>query len=64
MTMSTINSCRDLQKELIGNQELPPDQLKKVSQLKDLLDKIFMLDNSKRATARECMSHPFIAEKI
>ncbi|CAG7832087.1 unnamed protein product [Allacma fusca] len=29
VTMSTINQSRDLLKELIGNQDLPPDQLKK-----------------------------------
>jgi serine/threonine-protein kinase PRP4 len=64
VTMSTINPSRDLLKELIGNQDLPPDQLKKVTQLRDLLDRIFMLDASKRATTSQALSHPFITEKI
>jgi len=63
-TMTSIKPTRDLLKELIGNQDLPPEQYRKVTQLKDLLDKVLTLDPSKRATAKEALSHPFITEKI
>jgi len=62
-TMTSIKPTRDLLKELIGNQDLPPEQYRKVTQLKDLLDKVLTLDPSKRATAKEALSHPFITEK-
>jgi serine/threonine-protein kinase PRP4 len=64
VTMTSINPSKDLLKELIGNQDLPPDQYRKVTQLRDLLDRVLMLDNSKRATTRDALSHPFIAERI
>uniref|UniRef100_A0A8W8JVR2 Serine/threonine-protein kinase PRP4 homolog n=1 Tax=Magallana gigas TaxID=29159 RepID=A0A8W8JVR2_MAGGI len=47
--LSTISASKDLFAELIGYQRLPEDQLKKVRQLKDLLDSTLMLDPSKRA---------------
>ena len=61
--MSTLNPTRDLQKELIGNQDLPADQLKKVGQLKDLLDRIFTIDATKRVTPSQALAHPFISDK-
>jgi len=64
VTMSTINQSRDLLKELIGNQELPSEQLKKVTQLRDLLDKILVLDPSKRITTSQALAHPFISDKV
>jgi len=63
VTMATINPSRDLLKELIGNQNLPPDLLKKVTQLKDLLDRIFVIDPAKRCTPSQALAHPFIADK-
>jgi len=63
VTMTTINPSRDLLKELIGNQTLPPDLLKKVTQLKDLLDRIFIVDASKRCTPGQALAHPFITDK-
>ncbi|XP_060852126.1 serine/threonine-protein kinase PRP4 homolog isoform X2 [Rhopalosiphum padi] len=48
ITMSSINPSRDLYTELLGNQKLPEEQIRKVGQLKDLLDKILTLDSSKR----------------
>jgi serine/threonine-protein kinase PRP4 len=62
--LSNIQVSRDLQAELIAGQKLPPDQLKKVKQLADLLDKALMLDPSKRLGIGQSLSHPFIAEKI
>lgn len=61
--MSSINPSRDLYTELLGNQKLPEDQIRKVGQLKDLLDKIFMLDSSKRIGISQALVHPFISEK-
>ena len=49
---------------LIGNQRLEESHYRKVTQLKDLLEKIFMLDPAKRITINEALSHPFIKEKI
>uniref|UniRef100_A0A1B6G4U4 Serine/threonine-protein kinase PRP4 homolog n=1 Tax=Cuerna arida TaxID=1464854 RepID=A0A1B6G4U4_9HEMI len=64
VTMSTINITRDLQSELVGNQHLPDDQARKVNQLKDLLEKILMLDSTKRIPINQALTHPFIQEKI
>lgn len=49
---------------MIGFQRLPEDQMKKVMQLKDLLDKVLMLDASKRISINQALTHPFIQEKI
>lgn len=46
--MPVIKPCRNLQQELIAEQNLPEDQHRKVTQLRDLLDSIFALDPSKR----------------
>ncbi|XP_065349482.1 serine/threonine-protein kinase PRP4 homolog [Cloeon dipterum] len=64
VVMSTIQPTRDLAHELINNQSLPEDQFKKVSQLRDLLDKILMLDSSKRCSINQALTHPFIQEKF
>lgn len=62
--MTTITANRDLHAELVGSQRLPDDQAKKVQQLKDLLEKILMLDASKRIAINQALMHPFIVEKI
>jgi serine/threonine-protein kinase PRP4 len=49
---------------LIANQNLPEDQMRKVVQLKDLLDKIFSLDPAKRISLNHALAHPFIQDKI
>lgn len=64
VTMGTINPGKDLLKDLLNNQDLPPDQLRKVTQLRDLLDRIFILDNTKRISIKDALSHPFITEKL
>lgn len=64
VVMSTLNTSRDLLAELIGNQNLPEGQMRKVTQLKDLLEKILMLDSSKRPAINQALMHPFIQEKI
>ncbi|XP_065064923.1 serine/threonine-protein kinase PRP4 homolog isoform X1 [Rhopilema esculentum] len=62
-TISNIQA-KDLFEILIGNQRHNDDMKRKVLQLKDLLDKIFMLDPSKRLSLNQCLLHPFIIEKI
>ena len=62
--MGTISASKDLQAELIGYQRLPEDQLRKVGQLRDLIEKMLMLDPSKRITINQALTHPFIQEKI
>lgn len=62
--VSVIKATRDLQQELIAHQNLPEEQNRKVTQLKDLLDKIFSLDPSKRISLNHALSHPFIQDKI
>jgi serine/threonine-protein kinase PRP4 len=62
--LGTISPSKDLLADLIGYQRLPEDQLKKVTQLKDLLEKILLLDPSKRITLNQALMHPFIQEKL
>ncbi|XP_051175544.1 serine/threonine-protein kinase PRP4 homolog [Leptopilina boulardi] len=61
--MSTLPASRDLNTELGGN-SLPSEQSRKVSQLKDLLERTLMLDAGKRITVNHALAHPFIQEKI
>lgn len=61
---SAVKPTRDLQQELIADQNLPEDQQKKVVQLKDLLEKVFALDPSKRISLNQALAHPFIQDKM
>ncbi|KMQ96369.1 serine threonine-protein kinase prp4-like protein [Lasius niger] len=63
VVMSTLPATRDLSAELGGN-SLPPEQNRKVGQLKDLLERTLMLDAGKRITVNHALAHPFIQEKI
>lgn len=62
--MTVIKPSRDLQQELLADQSLPDDQQKKVTQLRDLLEKILTLDPGKRISLNQALAHPFIQEKI
>jgi serine/threonine-protein kinase PRP4 len=62
--MGNIQSNRDLLDELIADQKLSDSEYQKVCQLKDLLEKILMIDPSKRISATQALSHPFIVEKL
>ena len=64
VVVSVIKPCRDLQQELVANQNLPEEQMRKVGQLKDLLDKVFSLDPTKRISLNHALAHPFIQDKI
>ncbi|XP_020297648.1 serine/threonine-protein kinase PRP4 homolog isoform X2 [Pseudomyrmex gracilis] len=63
VVMSTLPATRDLSAEL-GGSSLPPEQSRKVGQLKDLLERTLMLDAGKRITVNHALAHPFIQEKI
>lgn len=63
VVVSVIKPIRDLQQELVSK-NLPEEQFRKMSQLKDLLDKIFSLDPSKRISLNHALAHPFIQDKI
>lgn len=62
--MSVVKPTRDLQSELVAGQALPPDQLRKVTQLKDLLEKALAIDPAKRISLNNALTHPFIQDKI
>uniref|UniRef100_A0A1Q3EZP5 Serine/threonine-protein kinase PRP4 homolog n=1 Tax=Culex tarsalis TaxID=7177 RepID=A0A1Q3EZP5_CULTA len=64
VVVSVIKPTRDLQQELIAGQNLPDDQNRKVSQCKDLLDKMLALDPAKRISLNHALAHPFIQDKI
>ena len=61
--ITSIHPSKDLLAELIGYSRLPDDQLRKVQQLRDLLDKILMLDPAKRTPLNLALGHPFITDK-
>lgn len=63
--MSNISISRDLRCELkksYKNAFLNED--KKLTQLKDLLDKMTMLDSGQRISVNDCLRHPFILEEL
>lgn len=62
--MSVVKATRDLQSELVAGQALPVDQLRKVTQLKDLLEKAISMDPAKRISLNNALTHPFIQDKI
>ena len=64
VSMPVVNKSRNLDTELIGGNKLPEDQLRKVTQFRDFLDKIHTLDPAKRISLNECLSHPFIQDKM
>lgn len=64
VVMSVVKASRDLQSELIAGQALPTDQLRKVTQLKDLLEKALAIDPAKRISLNNALTHPFIQDKI
>lgn len=56
-----IIPSRDLHKELDKSfRNVSPKEEKKVVQLKDLLDRMTILDSCQRITVTDCLKHPFI----
>ncbi|XP_070141703.1 serine/threonine-protein kinase PRP4 homolog isoform X1 [Drosophila kikkawai] len=64
VVMPVVKPSRSLQQELIADQNLPDDQHRKVTQLKDLLENMFALDPAKRISLNQALIHPFIQEKM
>jgi len=64
VNMPVVNKSRNLESELTGGNKLPEDQMRKVSQLRDFLDKIHMIDPAKRISLNQCLTHPFIQDKM
>ncbi|XP_017841813.2 LOW QUALITY PROTEIN: serine/threonine-protein kinase PRP4 homolog [Drosophila busckii] len=64
VVMPVVKASRNLHQELIADQNLPDDQLRKVTQLKDLLENMFALDPVKRISLNQSLMHPFIQEKM
>lgn len=62
--MSMVKASRDLQAELVAGQALPADQLRKVTQLKDFLEKALAIDPAKRISLNNSLTHPFIQDRI
>jgi len=61
--MPVIDITRDLDKILKPtNSKLDDETIREVSKLKDLLDRIFVADPSKRLTIQQAILHPFIAK--
>ncbi|KAJ8737888.1 hypothetical protein PYW08_000483 [Mythimna loreyi] len=63
--ISSIKPTRDLQAELAPpHHRIAAPEAKKIAQLKDLLERMLMLDPAKRASVNHCLAHPFIQDKI
>jgi len=58
--LTTINPSVDLMQRLKKNQKLNEDEKRKLVQFKDLLDKMLVIDPSKRITPKEALQHDFI----
>lgn len=67
-TITNVIKTKDLRSQLIpstsSNEKVTPDLQRKLIQLCDLIEKCTALDPSKRASIIDCLSHPFIVEKI
>ncbi|VDK84062.1 unnamed protein product [Litomosoides sigmodontis] len=62
-TLSVVKITRNLENELLGDQELDKEGMRKLEQFRSLLDAMVTLDNSKRITCGEALKHPFVVEK-
>jgi len=63
--LTNINANRDLLGELMACQVDRTEEIsRKVSQLKDFLEKIMQLDPTKRMSLNEALAHPFVTEKM
>ncbi|XP_064073811.1 serine/threonine-protein kinase PRP4 homolog [Vanessa tameamea] len=63
--ITNITMSRDLYKELKKSSLNPPTgEEKKIIQLKDLLEKMLILDSNQRLSVTDCLKHPFIQDEL
>ena len=62
--LSSINATKELTESLTDSHKGQEDMKKKVLQFKDLIEKVLMLDPSKRIAVNQALTHPFITEKM
>lgn len=62
--LANIPVTRELSTDISSNSRMPEDQAKKICQLRDLLDKILVIDTTKRYTIRQASAHPFVDDKF
>jgi len=62
--MKNIQQSRDHLSDLCKDPALTPAIFKKVTQFKDLLERMLTLDMSKRISLNDALQHPFIVEHI
>ncbi|CAH0713363.1 unnamed protein product, partial [Brenthis ino] len=63
--INNLTITRDLYKELKKSYKSPTSsEEKKIGQLKDLLDKMLILDSNQRLSATDCLKHSFIQEEL
>merc|ERR1719350_550184 len=55
--LANIPVTRRLDSDISSNHRMPEDQAKKVDQLRDLLDKMLVVDTTKRITIRQTLTH-------
>ncbi len=59
-----IQPTRDLLGDLTADPQLSAPILRKVQQFKDILDKMLVLDPTKRISLADALTQPFITEPI
>ncbi|KAF6774544.1 hypothetical protein AHF37_05831 [Paragonimus kellicotti] len=59
-----LQPTRDLMTELLGDTKLTDPILRKVTQFRDLLEKMLVLDPARRLPLSEALQHPFITERM
>ena len=62
--MSTMNATKELTESLVDSHKVEDDLKRKVLQFKDLMDKLLLLDPSKRLAVNQALTHPFITERM
>uniref|UniRef100_A0A7E4UUK7 Serine/threonine-protein kinase PRP4 homolog n=1 Tax=Panagrellus redivivus TaxID=6233 RepID=A0A7E4UUK7_PANRE len=62
--LPVISPSRDLTQELIGDQSVDREGYKQIESFRSLLDKMTMLDPTKRITCNDAAKHPFITESL
>lgn len=63
--LHSINPSIDLLRVLVGKQKnLSDEQMRKVTQFRDLLDRVIVLDPTKRISLNDALRTPFIMEKM